>query len=69
MTLIELRNELRALCEKEGGALPWAKKHRISHSYVSAVIRGDANPGRKILNKMGKARGAKLMASMRFEDI
>lgn len=67
MTLIELRNELKELCQKQGGALPWAKRHRISHSYVSAVLRGDAKPGKKILRAMGMERGAKIKVIMRFE--
>lgn len=69
MTLIELRNELREMCKKEGGALPWANRHNIAHSYVSAVLRGTAKPGPKILKALGKDKGWKIKIRFEFEDI
>lgn len=68
MTLIELRNELKELCKKEGGALPWAKKHRIAHTYVSSVIRGSAKPGPKILKAIGRDKDVKVRVDFKFED-
>lgn len=69
MTLIELRNVLRDLCKKEGGALPWAKRHKISHTYVSAVLRGNAKPGPKILKALGGDKGWKLVVEYKYKDI
>lgn len=53
MNLSELRQELKNICEKEGSVRAWATKNKISFSYASSVIRGDAEPGKKILKAMG----------------
>jgi len=72
MTITELRKKLFELCEKAGGVKAWADDQGISFSYVAAVIRGDSNPGRKILNAMGIRKSFSLKKKpkvMRFEDI
>lgn len=69
MILIELRKELRDLCEKEGSALSWAKRHKISHTYVSAVLRGSAKPGKKILKALGEDKGWKMRVEYKYQDI
>ncbi len=56
MNLLELRQHLKNICEKEGSVRAWATKKKISFSYVSSVIRGDAEPGKKILKAMGIGR-------------
>ncbi len=72
MDLRQFRLYLKDVCSEAGGAKPWAEKHRISHSYVSSVIRGDKMPGDKIL----KAVRVKVVyvkkrpkVMMKFEDI
>lgn len=69
----ELRNYLQERCGLSGSIMAWAYKNKISHSYVSAVIRGDAPIGDKILKalKMKKAycflsKGQAV--TMKFED-
>ena len=71
MTLNELRKRLFDLCEESGSQTAFAKKHNIDNSYVSAVIRGNAMPGWKILKAMGmrKSFSAKKTTVMKFEDI
>ncbi len=70
----QLRNHLQELCYEAGSVMAWAKKHKVSHSYVSAVIRGDRPAGDKVLKalKMKKAycflsKGQEV--TMKFEDI
>lgn len=36
-----------------GSAVKFADEHGVSHSHVSAIIRGDANPGNELLKIMG----------------
>ena len=79
MTLAELRRELFNICDDAGGIAAWLrdlkktlkKKEIPSHGYVSAAIRGDAKPGKKILKAMGKKRVLSLdkKTEMKFEDI
>lgn len=73
MNLMQVRQRLHELCEDAGGARAWgeAQKPQIAHSYVSAVIRGDTKPGRKILKAMcmRKAFAVKKTSVMKFEDI
>ena len=59
-------------CEQEGGAVKLAAKLGLkSHSHISAVKRGDAKPGRKLLKALGKrkAYSEKKTTVMKFEDI
>jgi hypothetical protein len=72
MNLLELRQKLHGMCEKEGGAVKLAKKLGLkSHSHISAVKRGDAKPGRELLRAIGmqKSFSPKKSAKMKFEDI
>ena len=57
MTFIEIQAILRDLCKKEGGAKPWAIKNKVSHSHVSAILRGDAKPEEVILKAIGEYYG------------
>lgn len=50
----ELREYIKELVAIEAGSIrEWAKLKKISFSYVSAVIRGDAPAGNKILKAAG----------------
>lgn len=73
MNLMQIRQKLHDLCQDADGVRAWAESQKppISFSYVAAVIRGDAKPGRKILKAMGmrKAFDAKKTTVMRFEDV
>lgn len=71
MNTDELRKRLHDLCFEAGSIRAWADKNEISFGYVSAVIRGDAKPGNKILKAMGvrKAFSLKKTTVMKFEDI
>lgn len=72
MNIGEMRQRLHDICFIESGsARAWAKKNGIAHSYVSAVIRGDARPGNKILKLIGlkKSFSLKKTKVMKFEDI
>ena len=72
MNIKELRQRLSDICFIDSGSVrAWAKKNGIAHSYVSAVIRGDARPGNKILKLIGlkKAFTTKKTTVMKFEDI
>ncbi len=53
MNLLEIRQQLKYVCKKEGSARAWAVKNKMSFGYVCAVIRGDTHPGKKILKAMG----------------
>lgn len=52
MTLIEVRNRLRDLCEEAGSIRKWSDANRISFGYVAQVIRGDAKPSVRLLKKI-----------------
>lgn len=56
MTLIEVQNMLRDLCDEVGSIRKWSAKNRMSFSYISRVVRGDLPPSDKILKKMGLKR-------------
>jgi len=53
MTLIEVRNRLRDLCENAGSIRAWSLDNKVPFSYTAAVIRGDAPPSAGLLKKMG----------------
>lgn len=71
MNIRELRASLYDMCQDEGSITAWAKKKGIAFSYVAAVIRGDSNPGNKLLKAMGKKKRFtdKKTTVMKFEDI
>lgn len=74
MNELELRNDLRDICEKAGSVMAWSKKHKISHSYVSAFLRGDRPAGDKILKCLKRKKVVRYLVKgqtvvMRFEDI
>lgn len=56
MNTLQMRQRLWDLAVMEGGAIHLAKKYGMSHSHISAVIRGDAMPGIKLLKAMGLKR-------------
>jgi hypothetical protein len=47
-----MRNLLRATCANAGGLRAWGRLHGISAAYISRVIRGQMNPGEKLLNAL-----------------
>ncbi len=76
MNLLGVRQHLQDMVEASGGAVGFIEKHGKefglrSHSHVSAVIRGAAKPGRKLLKVIGKRRVVNLKKPtvMKFEDI
>ena len=56
MTLIEVQNRLRDLCDKAGSIRKWSEANKIAFGYVAQVIRGDAKPSVRLLKKMGLKR-------------
>ncbi len=71
MNLLGLRQKLHELTEDAGSIKAWAEDNGLTFSYVAAVRRGDAKPGRKLLKAMGlrKSFSAKKTTVMKFEDI
>ena len=71
MNLMQLRQRLHDLTEDAGSIKAWAEDNGLAFSYVAAVRRGDAKPGRKLLKAMGlrKAFTDKKTTVMKFEDI
>lgn len=56
MNTLQMRQRLSDIAFIEGGAVKLAKRYGMSHSHISAVIRGDAKPGIKLLKAMGLKR-------------
>ena len=59
MTLLDeaaLRELLREACAKVGSQQAWAKRHDLSGSYVTDVLRGRRGPGQGLLDAMGYER-------------
>lgn len=71
MNLLGVRQRLHELTEDAGSIKAWAEANGLAFSYVAAVRRGDAKPGRKLLKAMGlrKSFSAKKTTVMKFEDI
>lgn len=71
MNLLGVRQRLHELTEDAGSIKAWAEANGLAFSYVAAVRRGDAKPGRKLLKAMGlrKAFTDKKTSAMKFEDI
>ena len=71
MNLLGVRQRLHELTEDAGSIKAWAEANGLAFSYVAAVRRGDAKPGRKLLKAMGlrKAFTDKKTTVMKFEDI
>ncbi len=54
MTEADVRKMLESECAKIGGRTAWAKKHRISQTYVQLVCKGRQQaPGPAILKALG----------------
>lgn len=53
MTADEVRALLQAACVKAGSVNAWAVKHKISRAHVGLVLKGDREPGEKILKPLG----------------
>lgn len=75
-TETQVIEELRDATVKAKGAKPWAKSVGVSHSYVSAVLRGDQGLGEAIWKALGYTRIKAFVfkskipkAMMKFEDI
>jgi hypothetical protein len=49
----EVRGALRDACLREGSLRKWARKHRVSPSFVSAVLQGLKVPSAKVLKPLG----------------
>ena len=45
--------ELKVLIAEEGSQARFAKKHNIAEAYLSDILRGNRNPGDKVLSAMG----------------
>lgn len=56
MTLNQVHAMLRRECDKAGGQAAWAVAHAVSAAYVSDVLQGRREPGRKILDALGVER-------------
>ncbi len=56
LTEDELRELLRAECEKAGSQTAWAQSADVSTAYVSDVINGRRQPGDSILRALGYKR-------------
>lgn len=71
MNMMQLRQRLHELTEDAGSIKAWAEANGLAFSYVAAVRRGDAKPGRKLLKAMGlrKAFADKKTTVIKFEDI
>jgi len=71
MNIMAVRQRLYELTENAGSIKAWAEQNGLAFSYVAAVRRGDAKPGRKLLKAMGlrKAFTDKKTTVMKFEDI
>lgn len=53
MTEDEVRQMLRAACDKAGSQMAWANKHRITPAYVSDALAGKRHFGPRILAALG----------------
>lgn len=56
MSLDRFREALRLACVEAGTIKAWALDHDISLSYVSDVLKGNREPGDKLLTAMGWKR-------------
>ncbi len=59
----DVREILRAACEKAGGQKAWADKHDVSSAYVCDVLQGRREPGHMIL------RGLRMRRLVRYGDM
>jgi hypothetical protein len=53
LAVAEVVDLLRADIDKSGSVAVWARENRISVPYVHDVVRGNRQPGAKILAAMG----------------
>ena len=53
MTADQVRDLLRAACDKAGSQSNWAKSAGLSPAYVSDVLAGKREPGPKVLRVLG----------------
>ena len=56
MTADQVREMLRAECEKAGSVAAWADGHALSPQYVGDVLRGRRDPGESIASSLGLER-------------
>ncbi len=56
MNLMELRQDIADRAQAAGSAKKLAEATGVSHSHLSAIIRGDAKPEAKTLNALGIRR-------------
>ena len=71
MNTLGMRQRLSDMVQDAGSAVKFADKHGLSHSHVSAIIRGDKQPGNRLLKVMGLKRVVteRKTMEMKFEDI
>lgn len=71
MNLLGLRQVISDRALQAGSDVKLAKELDVSHSHLSAVKRGDAKPGNKLLKALGfkVVIQEKKNAEMKFEDI
>jgi hypothetical protein len=71
MTILELRQRLFEITQAAGGVRKWAKENNMAFSHPYSVIRGDQNPGRKLLTAMGLRKAYRMSKNrvLKYEDI
>ena len=52
MTVEDVRRILSEACRKAGSQVAWAQAHGVSAPYVNDVLRGNREPGNKILDAL-----------------
>lgn len=52
----DVRELLRAACEKAGGQAAWAVRAKVSAAYVSDILQGRRDPGKKVTDALGIKR-------------
>lgn len=52
----QVREMLQRACKDAGSQFAWAQGHGVKPPYVSAVLRGKADPGAQILRALGLRR-------------
>jgi hypothetical protein len=53
MELSEVIHLLRLRCAQAGSQAAWAREHGLAQTYVNEVLRGNRNPGEKLLHALG----------------
>ena len=56
LTIEQVRERLRALCERAGSMRAWGEQHGLSGAFVADVLKGARDPGRRMLGALGLER-------------